>query len=49
MKDTALIEGLWEQLKGYIKRIYNTLPARSYMKDYLYEAMFRRNIKLKEL
>lgn len=45
MKHATLIEGLWGQLKGYIKKIYNTLPGTINLKDYIYEALFRRSIK----
>ena len=42
MHNAALVEGLWGQLKRYIRKIYNTLPGTANMKHYLYEALFRR-------
>jgi hypothetical protein len=45
IKHASLVEGLWGQMKFYMMKIFNSNPSHSNIKYFVYESLFRRDIK----
>ena len=44
-KDCNLIEGLWSEVKYISKHIYNHIPGDVSIEDFLFESLWRRDLK----
>ena len=44
MENCNLIEVAWYVIKHYIKSIYVSIPETEHAEDYIFEALFRKNL-----